>query len=78
LFGLDLPSEVEGKPVLTGSDAIDFRASKLSVLGVRLPRLAVDALEREINPVVDLSGLKLPVRITEFAVRGEKLLLAIP
>lgn len=73
LFGVGLPSEVEGKPVLTGGDAINFRASKLSVLGVRIPQLAVDALEREINPVVDLSGLKLPVKITDFSVKGSKL-----
>ena len=73
LLGFGLPSEVSGKPVLNGEDAIDFRASRVSVLGIRVPRLAVDELERKINPVVDLSGLKLPVRITDLRVQGSRL-----
>jgi hypothetical protein len=73
LMGFDLPSEVSGKPVLNGDDAVDFRASAVSVLGLRLPRFAIDELEKQINPVVDLSGLKLPVRITGLRVRGDRL-----
>jgi hypothetical protein len=73
LLGFDLPSEVAGKPALRGDDAVDFRASRVSVLGLRLPRFAVDELENRINPVVDLSGLKLPVRISGLRVRGKSL-----
>lgn len=73
LMGLPLRSEVAGKPVLSGRNTVDFRASQVSVLGLKLPRLAVNELERKVNPVVDLSHLKLPVRITELAVRGDRL-----
>ena len=74
VMGFGLPSEVSGKPVLKGADAINFEASRLTVFGVRLPALAVEALERKINPVVDLSGLKVPVRVTDLRVQGDRLL----
>ena len=73
VLGFGLPSEVRGKPVVTRGDTIDFRAGRVSVLGLGLPRIAVDRLEDRINPVVDLSGLKLPVRITEIRVVGDRL-----
>lgn len=73
LLGFGMKSEVRGAPVLSGGDAVDFRASRVSVLGLKLPRFAVDTLEERINPVVDLSGLKLPVKITELRVRGNRL-----
>lgn len=73
LMGFGMPSELAGKPVLRGADGIDFKGSRLSLFGVKLPQLAVGALERKINPVVDLSGLKLPVRITKIAVEGSRL-----
>jgi hypothetical protein len=73
LLGFGLPSEVAGKPVLTGDDAIDFNANRVSVLGFRVPRFAVEQLEKKVNPVVDLSGLKLPVKITDIGIRGERL-----
>lgn len=73
LMGVPLRSEVAGKPVISNRNTVDFSASQVSVLGLKLPRLAVNELERKVNPVVDLSGLKLPVRITELAVRGDRL-----
>ncbi|MFN3648276.1 MAG: DUF2993 domain-containing protein [Armatimonadota bacterium] len=73
IMGFGVKSEVAGRPVLSGRDAVNFEASKVSVLGLRLPGFAVDELEKRINPVVDLSGLKLPVRITELDVRGDRL-----
>jgi hypothetical protein len=73
LLGFGVPSEVAGKPVLRGTDAIDFKASKAAVFGVKLPRLALDALEKKVNPVVELSGLNVPVRIMKLAVQGERL-----
>ena len=73
LLGFNVPSEVAGKPVLKGLDAVNFRASKVSLGGLRLPRFAMDALEDKVNPVVDLSGLKLPVRIGKLQVQGDRL-----
>jgi hypothetical protein len=73
LLGFGMPSEMVGKPVLRGRDAVDFQASSVSVFGMKLPQFAVDTLERKINPVVDLSGLKLPVRITKFSIQGNRL-----
>ena len=62
-----------GKPEVRGGDRVNFRASKVAVLGVRLPGFAVDELEKKINPVVDLSGLKVPLRITSLRIVGERL-----
>jgi hypothetical protein len=73
LLGFPLPSEVAGKPVMNGLESIDFRASHLSVAGLRIPRFGVNMLEEKINPVVDLSGLKLPVQIRNFRIEGNRL-----
>jgi hypothetical protein len=73
--GIRLPSQVEGKPVLRGHRHVDFEAKRASVFGISLPESAVNSLEKKINPVVDLSGLKLPVRITKVAVKGSRLVI---
>lgn len=75
LMGLDLPSEVTGKPVLSGGDAVDFRADRAAVLGFRLPSFALRELEKRVNPVADFSGLKLPVQITRLRLQGGRLLV---
>lgn len=68
LMGVGIRSEVTGRPVLNGRRAIDFEARRVSVFGMRLPAAARDALEKRINPVVDLSALKLPIRVTQVSV----------
>jgi hypothetical protein len=73
--GIRLPSQVEGKPVLRGHRHVDFQAKRASVFGISLPESALNELEKKINPVVDLSGLKLPVRITKVAVKNSRLVI---
>ena len=73
LLGFPVRTQVAGKPVIRGGTAIDFDASRVDVGGIKLPGMVVDALEKKVNPVVDLSGLKLPVRISDFRVEGSRL-----
>jgi len=70
--GVLLDAEVVGAPRLH-DNTVDFEADDVSVLSLHMPRWVVRRLEKEINPVVDLRGLKLPAKLTRVAVDGERL-----
>lgn len=68
VLGLKVDTEVAGRPVLRRHWQIHFHASRVSVLGVRITELAADFLEKQVNPLIDLSDLKLPVRFKDLQV----------
>ncbi len=70
--GFGIPVQVVGRPEVNGT-GIDFRAEALSVAELKLPKEVVRILERQINPVVDLRGLKIPARITKVTVAEQYL-----
>lgn len=76
LLGIGVPVQVEGRPVLRDEARIDFDVSRLAVLRIGLPGLAVRRLEEAINPIVDLSAMRLPVRATEVRVWESRLRVA--
>jgi hypothetical protein len=67
------PVELEGEPVLTTPTTIDLRRSRLVVAGYSLRSDVLWELEEALNPMVDLSRLNFPVRMTRLQV-GERLL----
>jgi len=77
LFGREvlipgIPVTVTGVAVPRGV-SIDFKADRLAVEQLPVPPLVVRELERHVNPVVDLTGLKVVSQITRVAVDGEYL-----
>jgi hypothetical protein len=75
LLGLRVPIAVEGRPVLHGTTAIDFEASRVSVLRLGLPEFVMRRLEGHINPLVDLSTLSLPVHLTAVRIDGDRVVV---
>jgi hypothetical protein len=75
LLGLGVPIEVDGRPVLRGATAIDFEASRISLLRLGLPEFVVRRLEERVNPLVDLSTLSFPVRLSAVSVNSERVVV---
>lgn len=70
--GVLLAVAVVGAPKLH-DNTVDFEADDLSVLSLHMPRWVVRRVEKEVNPVVDLRGLKLPAKLARVAVDGDRL-----
>jgi DUF2993 family protein len=75
LLGLGVPIEVDGRPVLHGATAIDFEISRVSLLRLGLPEFGVRRLEERVNPIVDLSTLPFPVRLSAARIEGEQVVV---
>lgn len=73
--GVDLPSEVAGRPYVRRGSEVHFRASRVKVLGIRITEVAANALEKRINPVINLADLDLPIQIRRLRVRRNALTL---
>lgn len=67
---------VEGRLAARGDSRLDFRPDlgKLSVIPI--PSAILDWLSARLNPAVDLTGLPVPVQITNAEVRGGFLVLS--
>jgi LmeA-like phospholipid-binding len=76
LVGIGVPLEVEGRPSLRGSAAIDFSASRVAVLRLGLPEFAVRRLEERINPLVDLRTMPFPVHLTAVRVEDDRAVIS--
>jgi hypothetical protein len=70
VLGIGVPVEIEGRPALRDAERIDFDASRVAVLRIGLPEIAIRRLEEAINPIVDFRGLKLPIRVTDVRVES--------
>lgn len=75
LLGLGVPVEVDGRPVLRGATAIDFKANHVSVLHLGLPEFIVARLEARVNPLVDLAALSFPVRLSAVRIDGDRVVV---
>jgi hypothetical protein len=76
VLGVGVPFEVEGRPVLRGPTTIDFSASRVAVLRLGVPEFAVRRLEERINPLVDLTKMPLPLRLSSVRVEGDRALIS--
>jgi len=71
-IGFALPVKVRGTPVLH-DNVIDFDADQVSVATLKLPKSLVRILEKQVNPIADLKGLKIPAKLTKVAIEGDRL-----
>jgi hypothetical protein len=63
--------EATGRLETVDGAKIEFRATQVKVAGIGAPGGLVDAVLAEVNPLLDLSGLAIPVRITGVIVTPE-------
>jgi hypothetical protein len=72
LLGIGFPLEIEGRPVLHGTTAINFDASRVALLRLGLPEFAVRRLEAQVNPLVDLATMPFPLQLTAVQIAGNQ------
>ncbi|WP_395091192.1 DUF2993 domain-containing protein [Armatimonas sp.] len=77
IFGYPtVPVQVEGSLLArSGGAALDFEPDKARLLIVPIPKPVLDFVAERINPVVDFSALKAPIRVERADVEGGSLLL---
>ncbi len=64
------------RPDADDPSKLDFEASTAEVGSVPVPAGLVNLAVNEINPVIDLSGLKAPLAVTDAHVTGSRLVLS--
>jgi hypothetical protein len=74
---LPLPVEVIGVPRLNSRkpNAVDFEMTQIVAGPVRLRRELARLLETQINPIIDLSGLRAPATLTRVALEERQLVI---
>lgn len=76
LGGLILPVTVEGRLIPRGDSGLDFVPNAARVLALPVPRPILGLVSRELNPVVDLSAVSLPLRIRTVEIVPGSLILS--
>jgi len=64
-----VPVAVEGKLIPHGAAKLDFRPDMAKVAALSIPRFALDFVEARLNPLVELSGLAVPVKVETATVK---------
>jgi hypothetical protein len=67
--------ELEAKPVIKGPKIVHLEITRGTVGVTNIPAAQLDSLEKEINPIINLRGLKVPVKIEKVDVKKDKLLV---
>ncbi|MBB6053493.1 LmeA family phospholipid-binding protein [Armatimonas rosea] len=71
-----VPIQVEGNLLSKGGGvALDFEPDKARLLIVPIPKPLLDFVAERLNPVVDFSGLRAPIRVESAEAKGGYLLL---
>lgn len=71
-----LPVQVDGSLLARGGGAtLDFEPDKARLLILPIPKPILDFVAERINPVVDFSALKAPIRVEKAEVKGGALWL---
>jgi LmeA-like phospholipid-binding len=71
-----VPVQVEGSLLSKGGGAsLDFEPNAARLLIVPIPKAVLDFVAERINPVVDFSALKAPIRVETAEVAGGSLIL---
>lgn len=71
-----VPIAVEGKLIPHDATALNFRPDRVRVTILNIPKFALDFIEARLNPMVELSGLALPVKVETASVRDGYLTIA--
>ena len=77
LLGLiGVPVSVEGTLLpRPGGAQLDFVPDAAHVARLRIPGLALDYLQRKLNPAIDLGGLRVPIQVSRAEVKDGSLTL---
>lgn len=71
-----VPVQVEGNLVSrSGGAALDFEPDRARLLIVPIPKPVLDFVAERLNPVVEFTALKAPIRVESAEVKGGSLLL---
>ena len=78
IFGYPtVPIQVEGSLLPRGGGVtMDFEPDTARLLIIPIPKPVLDYVAEQINPVVDFSALRAPIRVEKAEVRGGSLLLS--
>jgi hypothetical protein len=77
VLGIGAPVSVEGTLApRSGGSYLNFEPDRAKVTIVPVPGLVLDYLSRRLNPVIDLSRLRVPIRVERAEVRGGALHLS--
>ena len=71
-----IPIAVEGKLVPHGSAKMDFKPDMAKVSILSIPSFALDFIQARLNPLVELSGMAVPVKVETAEVRDGYLTIA--
>ncbi len=72
-----IPIQVEGNLLSRGGGVtMDFEPDRARLVIVPIPKPALDFVAERINPVVDFSALKAPIRVERAEVKGGSLILS--
>lgn len=59
---------VVGKPAIVDGTKVNFIADKASVASLPVPKLIVDKILDRVNPIIDTTQFKLPMKLKEIAI----------
>lgn len=68
LIGVNVPVSVTGIPVIQNDNSICFQADSASVAHLPLPAFILNNALSRINPILDLSSMKFPVKVDSITV----------
>jgi hypothetical protein len=74
---LDLRVRLEGRFVVASPTTVDLYVQTLTVSGVQIPKEISGALVANLNPILSLSGLPIPVRIESVTLENGQVRLAV-
>ncbi|MFH1454199.1 MAG: LmeA family phospholipid-binding protein [Armatimonadota bacterium] len=73
VMGFNLPVKVSGILEAEDSKKINFQCASITVSGIPLPSFVRDTLEKEINPLVDLTEIQIVTNILYIKILDRKL-----
>lgn len=72
-----VPVQVEGSLLARGGGVtMDFEPDRARLVVVPIPKPVLDFVAERVNPIVDFSSLKAPIRVEKAEVRGGSLILS--
>jgi hypothetical protein len=75
LLGTPVPVETRGTLVIARGSQLLYQAREVHAPTLQLPDRGIPFVERQINPLVDVSRLDWPVRLESVEVHAEKIVL---
>lgn len=72
-FNFNLPVKISGILEVKNYKQVNFKCSSLAVSGIPIPDFALKYIEEKINPLVDLTQIKIVTDITDIKILAKKI-----